>query len=115
MDQIYTKYGILPIQKMIDLELCKLGFKLINNLLPMPLSRAFMADHREISTVKIHQYNTRNKGVPNLPNIKNTRYRRSFLFQAVSHYSKLPHELTNLRNLPLFVKKCKKHLQTAHP
>ena len=82
------------VQKMIHLELYKLGFKLINNMLPKPLTHALMTDHQASSTVKVHRYETRKKSVLNLPKISNNCYRNSFLFKAVSLYSKLPTDVT---------------------
>ena len=111
MEQTYLKYGILPVPKMIHLELCKLGFKLINNMLPKPLTQALMTDHQDSSIVKVHHYETRNKCIPNLPKIRNNCYRKSLLFQAVSLYSKLPNDVTQQRSLHLFVRKCKIFLQ----
>ena len=67
MEQIYLKHGILPVPKMIHLELCKLGFKFINNMLPKPLTNALMTDHRYSSIEKVHRYETRNKCVPTCP------------------------------------------------
>ena len=110
-EEMYLKYGILPISKMIQLELCKLGFKLINNLLPKPLTNALRTDHKDSSTTKSHPFETRNKCIPNLPTVKNNLYRNSFLFKAVSTLSKLPRDIRQQQNVQLFMRKCKVYLQ----
>ena len=110
VEQTYLKHRILPVSKMIHLELCKLGFKLINNMLLTPLIDALKTDHKHSSTEKTHPYETRNKSIPNLPKITNNRYRNSFLFKAVSEYFKLLSDIKQQRNFYSFVRKCKHHL-----
>ena len=83
VELVYHKHGILPLSKMILLELYKLGYKLVNELLPKPLMRALKSDHKQSSTEKTHRYKTRNKSTPNLPIVNNNRYRKSFLFKAI--------------------------------
>ena len=59
-NELYSKYKILNIENVIDLELCKLRFKLSNNMLPVNLL-AELADARGKTLEKKHNYNTRNK------------------------------------------------------
>ena len=75
VELVYHKHGILPLSKMILLELYKLGYKLSNDLLPTPLMMALKSDHKQSSTEKTHHYKTRNKSTPNLPKVNNNRYR----------------------------------------
>ena len=107
----YRKHGILPLSKMIVLELCKLGYKLCNDLLPLPLMVALRSDHKQSSIEKTHHYNTRNKSTPNLPKAINNRYRNSFLFKAIVEYSKLPTFIKQQRSYHTFVNKCKHYLR----
>ena len=58
-DAVYSTYKILTVSQMIKLEMSKLGFCLVNNLLPNQLSKALQTDHCNQSTLKTHQYNTR--------------------------------------------------------
>ena len=111
VELIYHKHGILPLSKMLLLELYKLGYKLCNDLLPPPLMVALKSDHKQVSTEKTHHYNTRNKNTPNLPKAINNRYRNSFLFKAISEYSKLPNAIKQQHSYHTFVKKCKHYLR----
>ena len=52
VELVYHKHGILPLSKMILLELYKLGYKLINELLPNPLMMTLKSDHKQSSTEK---------------------------------------------------------------
>ena len=109
-DTIYSTYKILTVSQMIELEMSKLGYHLVNNLLPNQLSKALQTDHCNRSTLKTHRYNTRLRAVPILPKATHSRYRNSYLFQALSIYSKLPATAINQTNLKAFAGKCKAHL-----
>ena len=109
-DVVYHTYKILTVNQMIELEMCKLGFCLVKNLLPKPLTKVLQTDHCNQSTSKTHRYETRHRAVPNFPKATHSRYRNSYLFQALSVYSKLPAIITNQTNLKVFACKCKAHL-----
>ena len=83
IDDVFTVYKILPFDKLVRLEQCKLGYKLCNNLLPTNLAKNMKQDHRKQSTVKDHRYPTRSKKIPNLPQASDSKYRSSFLFRAI--------------------------------
>ena len=103
---VYHTYKILTVDQMIELELCKLGFCMVNDLLPKPLLKAQQMDHHDQSTTNL-SYETRNRAVPNLPKATHSRYRNSYLYQAMSVYSKLPPSITNQTRLNGFTNKCK--------
>ena len=108
--EIMTKYKILKFKDMIQLEQCRLGYKLMHNQLPTKLASDMTVDHRNQSIQKKHRYQTRNKLIPNLPKVLNSKYRSSYLFQSIRHYSAL---LDNIRQLPTlrsFTKRCKETL-----
>ena len=109
--ETYRKHGILKVDELVKVELCKLGYKLTHHMLRTPVSDALLTDHHDVSMAKTHQYNTRCKSVPNLLKVRNNRHRHSYLFEVVSVYSKLPSEITNTEGLGSFVKKCKEHIQ----
>ena len=87
VDAIRSKHGILKFEDMIVLEQCRLGYKLTHNLLPTKLVKNMTIDHKSQSTQKVHQYQTRNKSIPNLPNVLGNKYCCSFLFQSIRHYA----------------------------
>ena len=103
---------ILPVKKLIQLELLKLGYKVCNRTLPKPLETCITTDHNSQSTIKQHNYNTRLKHVPNLPNVVNT-YRNSPLFDCVKQYQKLPISLQQETKFNKFVYHVKKLLANS--
>ena len=101
--QLLTRLKILSIEKLIDLEQCKLGYKLCHQLLPVVLTRLMKHDQDNYDMTKSHPYVTRQKAIPHRPSAKLGLYRNSFLYRAISTYSNLPSELQKLSNLKLFV------------
>ena len=90
---------------MVQLEQCKMGYKLCHNLLPSNLTQNMLLDHRSHSIVKEHRYPTRSKSTPNLPGAMNAKYRSSFLYSTIREYSALDNSLKQAKNLHVFVKK----------
>ena len=107
VDTLFKKEKILPLQKIIELEQCKMGYKLCHNLLPKNLAKCMLLDHRDVSVLKVHRYQTRNKTIPNLPPATSSKYRSSFLFMSIKEYSKLGTELKEAKSLPIYVKSLK--------
>ena len=93
LTDLYKKYKILNIDNVVDLELCKLGFKLNNDMLPVNLLTSLKGDARSKTLEKKHNYNTRNKKELNLPMTDNSKYHNNFLVQAIKCYSALPQTL----------------------
>ena len=108
----FTKYNILPFDKLVRLEQCKLGYKLCNNLLPLNLARSMKQDHRMQSITKSHNYPMRSKEIPNLPQASTNKYRSSFLFRAIKEFSALNSTLKTCKTLNMFSYKCKKYLMS---
>ena len=106
----YRTHWILNVHQLTKLELCKLGYRLTNNLLPKPLTNELLSDQHNKNLGKMHGYNTRHKSIPNLPRANNSRYRSSYIFQAISAYSKLPDSVTKQPTLKSFISRCKQHL-----
>ena len=112
LDELFAEHKILRFKDMVKLEQCKLGYKLCHDLLPKALSNNMKIDHRNKCITKTHKYPTRNKTIPNLPNVLGRKYRSSFLFNAIKLYSALDNEIQSSANLSIFVNCCKKfHLQ----
>ena len=100
--------NILPVWKLIRLEILKLGYKVCNEMLPKPLETCITTDHNMLSITKQHKYNTRLKHVPNLPVVMNKLYRNSPLFDCVKQYQKLPISLQQEGKFNRFVYHVKK-------
>ena len=107
LDELFAEHKILRFKDMVKLEQCKLGYKLCHDLLPKALSNNMKMDHRNKCITKTHKYPTRNKTIPNLPNVLGRKYRSSFLLSAIKLYSALDNEIQSSANLSIFVNRCK--------
>ena len=105
-----SKLNILSINRLIELEQCKLCYKLCNQMLPTILTRLIKHDQHNNDMMKTHAYPTRQKQIPHRPKVKLGLYQRSFLYQTISRFSNLPIELQGLPNLANFTHRVKKHL-----
>ena len=110
---VFQENRILTLTKMIHLEQCKLGYKLCHNLLPKRLEENMTRDHRQHSIAKTHQYSTRSKKIPNLPQASGSKYRLSFLYNSIKLYSDLSYTVKQSKNLHTFVKLCKQQCLIA--
>ena len=71
---------------MIKLELAKLGFKLTNELLPLPLLNLFNKDGGK----KQHRYPRRSKKTPNIQRHDKVLFNKSYLCQGLVEFMKIP-------------------------
>ena len=108
--EAFKKLQILTVSDMINLGQDKLGYKLCNSLLPSVLTRLMMHDFKNCTIVKNHSYKTRQKDIPNRPNVKLSLYHKSFLYQAIACYSKLDKKLRDSPTIFSFSKKLKKSM-----
>ena len=110
ISEAFKKLQILTVPDMINLEQGKLGYKLCNGLLPSVLTRLMMHDFNNCTIAKNHSYKTRQKDIPNRPNVKLSLYRKSFLYQAIACYSKLDKNLRDSPTIFSFSKKLRKSM-----
>ena len=101
------KEKILTINSLIRLEHLKLGYRMMNKTLPPKIISHLCTDQNKTSLEKRHNYNTRNKNKPNLPQIKNKNYRNSFLYQSNKELMLLPQKIISLPTRTLFIKSVK--------
>ena len=80
-DPIFKKLNTLPFMEMITIKLSKLGYKIHNKILPLPLIRLFDSHGGK----KSHQYPTRNKDLPNVQRHVCSKFNNSFT--VYKHYS----------------------------
>ena len=89
VEPIFDHFNIIKLPGLIENELTKLGYKIANKLLPEPLIKLFQINGGR----KMHQYDTRQKNVPNIQNHSTLLFNRSFLCKSLSLYSKLPNPI----------------------
>ena len=63
----FKELKIPTVNQLINIELCKLFYKLVNNMLPISLTDCVLSDSKGFSLLKSHKYGTRKKHLPNLP------------------------------------------------
>ena len=107
VEDLFKRYKILSVTNLINLELCKLGYKLCNDLLPTKLSENIRKDHNQLNIEKTHKYPTRGKKIPNLPHVSGAKYRISFLYNCIKAYGELDSNIRHTNTLSVFVKLCK--------
>ena len=74
----------LCVKKIIDLEILKFGWKVINNALPLSLQKCALTCAYGSSLVKKHGYHTRNKALPIIPRVKKKQYKSSIFCKGIS-------------------------------
>ena len=100
--ETFRKMRILTVNRLVEFEQSKLGYKLCRGMLPDTLTNLMLSDSNESQLIKRHSYPTRQKNILNRPNVKSKLYRNSFLYQAISHYSNLSSTLRDAVNLKAF-------------
>ena len=101
---------IPTVNKLIELELCKFFYKLVNDLLPNKLVGSVLSDSKAQNLRKTHRYSTRQNHLPNLPMVNASQYKNSFLAHSNKLYTSLPDNVKNALTLSDFVKKLKERM-----
>ena len=107
--ETYKRYSILPLTKLIELEMYKTWHKYYLNILPSKLTCLMKEDQNKLNLEKQHSYNTRRKREINLPLATSLAYKNSFYVKGSKLYGELPPEIKEEKNYKLFVKRCKKY------
>ena len=110
LPDIYKKHRLLKVKEIIWLEQLKLGYKLNNKLLPESLTSELSTGPDKRCLMKEHGYATRTKGVLNIPLIKNSTYRKSFLYQCLREFSSLDQTIQSQPNLSKFLTTCRNEI-----
>ena len=95
----YRENRILKVPEMIDLQLAKIGYKLLKKELLKRILEIISTDPSSKSLTKTHNYGTRYKSVQNVPHVLNKKYSNSFLCRTVQTIQPLLLITNELRNL----------------
>ena len=82
----FKKLKIAKINELIKLQEIKIGYRLLNKLLPNKISQQLQCDSNQKSLIKAHSYNTRRKNIPNLPKVTRMNYINSYLYQSIKQF-----------------------------
>ena len=80
---VKPRTDFLDLQNLIKLENYKLGYKLMNKMLPDKLAADISLDKNNKPLNKKHGYNTRNKKQLNIPKHETSSYHNSFLCASI--------------------------------
>ena len=108
----YENLKILKIKELIKMQEIKVGYRLINKMLPNKISQQLQSDSKRKSLIKTHTYNTRGKKIPNLPKVSKSNYINSYLYQSIKQFMLLPLTLQNMPTLSLFITNYKRNYWT---
>ena len=89
----FKELKIPTVNQLINIELCKFFYKLVNKKLPISLMDCVLSDSKGCSLLKSHKYGTRKKHLPNLPIVCDVQYKRSFLTRSNVLYNELPNTI----------------------
>ena len=103
---------IMNIKELIKLQEIKVGYRLINKMLPNKISQQMQSDSKRKSLIKTHTYNTRRKRIPNLPKATKMNYINSYLYQSIKQFMLLPLTLQKMPTLSLFITNYKRNYWT---
>ena len=97
VEDSFKKLKIAKINELIKLQQIKIGYRLLNKLLPNKISQQLQCDSNQKSLIKAHPYNTRRNNIPNLPKVTRINYINSYLYKSIKQFMLLP---LNLQNMP---------------
>ena len=103
VDVMYKKLGIIPLTKMIQIELAKYGYGITRKTVPSSIQA--LANRKGGS--KSHGYCTRNCNTPNIQKHTNHQFNSSFMCKGLTTYSALPGDIKNISTMAGFVKELK--------
>ena len=98
LDAIFRKLKLVKFSDMINIELCKFGAWVSNNLLPKPILDLM----KKRGGRKTHGYETRNKNIPNTQRHTSARFNTSFMHHGITEYSRLTLDLKSIMNISTF-------------
>ena len=104
----YHNHGMLNIPDMILLMNLKHGHRVQHSHLPTRILRCSRYDSKNKSLEKLHRYPTQHKNSLNVPRSNCSVYRKSYLYQSIVKYQKLPTSLKEISYEKLFISRCKK-------
>ena len=110
LPDIYKEHKLLKIDEIVRLEQLKLGYKLTNKLLPESITSHLSTGPDRMCLIKQHNYRTRTKGILNLPLVKNSAYRKSFLYQSLREFNMIQQKIRTKPTLNRFITACKQEI-----
>ena len=101
----------LTVRNIINLEVLKFDWKVINNALPVSLQKYALTNAYGTNLEKNHRYNTRNKIIPNVLMVLNKQYKSSIFCKGITHLIDLPADIHSLKTYTTYCKTLKTHLK----
>ena len=102
-DMACKELKILLLNKLLELEILKLGFKLNKKCLPSKVNKLLRKDSLSQDLNKKHRYPTRNKDNLNAPIYSKSVHARSFLVKGITLYNNAPSNLKAQKTISSFI------------
>ena len=107
-DRLFQEQKIIKFPDMINIELCKFGYKVAHKQVPTWLLQVM----GNKGGLQCHRYNTRSKNIPNIHQHTSKIYHRSFMCQSTVAYNKISQQVPK-ENQWVFMKELKqKYLES---
>ena len=113
VQEIYKKYKLLRVKDILTLENCKLVHRVKHQEIPLQIENLFKTNQQGKSLMKLHNYNTRQKNLPNMARSHCKEYSTSYLCSSIREYQKLNYDLTKIESQKQFKLLLKKTLLTC--
>ena len=84
-NMLHKELNLLKFGDIIELELNKFAYKLINNMMPEMIKIVFEQERKH--------FNTGNKYIPRIAPHNSNLYNRSFMSKTISMFTKLPEDI----------------------
>ena len=98
-----SKQCPMNVNRLIHLELCKLGYRASHNLLPSNLHACLTTNEHGQSLSRKHKYRTRSRNDPRIPIYKQD----SFLNKSIQFYTKLKQNIKESKTLTELIRQLK--------
>ena len=89
LEEKFCTHKIIRINELIKFESSKVGYKVVNKLLPPETLDCFTHDHNDLTLEKNHCYSTIFKHIPNAPLVNGKLYYNSFLRVSITNIQPL--------------------------
>ena len=106
----YKEPSILRIRELLELENCKLDYKLLHQELPIRIEDLSNHDQFGKTLQKKHKYKTHNRQLLNKALAKNKSYKNYIIYKGTSALETLKFETMSKPNLQSFTKDCKNRI-----
>ena len=98
ISELLKRHKLLKMEDIVELEMEKFGYRLVNNILPSPLKELMEAK----GGIKSHRYPTRNKRLPNIQKHSITIFNHSYMCRSLAIYGQTKQHVRAMNTVKSF-------------